>query len=415
MKRLFILSLTAITVLTGIYYINYTEDHARSVATLDKATVAVLEPIDMPDHIGWIDSIRRENPSLLTKNNAIRKTTYNIASGDTFNKILSKLGLENSIVSKLSYLASQKFNVSSFKIGQEITVYQKGSKPFKLEYPLSVTAVLQIDVEKLSVEILEKEVVTKVNDFKSNVITSLASTLAKKNRPTDLADKLLSIFAWDIDFMRLQKEDVFGIVYEEQSVDNEIIGSGKILSAYIIHEGRKFEAYYYQNDSLKGYFSPEGINYSHAPLEFDLITSLYKKRRYHPVKRRYRAHLGMDFMAEEGTPIEALKDGKIIAAGYRRANGNYVKIRHEDIITQYLHLSEIDTAITVGKEVAQGTVIGKVGSTGLSSGPHLCLRVWKNGRQKDPLKFDFKRRASVPADDMAAFMQMVKVQKAQLP
>lgn len=399
MKRLLVTSLTTLTVLTGIFYFQFSEGKKWNPTISDQATVARVPVIQIPDHIQWIDSLY-ENSSAGSNH-----TIYNIASGDTFYKILSKMGLDRKVANQLSSLAGRKFSVTGFKIGQEIKVFRTKGKPYRLEYPLSPTSSLEIDIKNLSVNITEKEVITRVHTFHSNVVTSIASTLSQKDIPTDLSDKLLSIFAWDIDFMKLQKEDIFGIVYEEQSADGEVIGSGKILSAYIIHEGKKFEAFYFSNDSVRGYFDANGINYSHAPLEFDLITSLYKKRRFHPVKRRYRAHLGMDFMAEEGTPIESLKDGTVIAAGYRRANGNYVKIKHDQIITQYLHLSEIAPGIKTGSKVKRGEVIGKVGSTGLSSGPHLCLRVWQNGKQKDPLKFDFERREDIPVSAIEDFRQ----------
>ncbi|MEL6561720.1 MAG: peptidoglycan DD-metalloendopeptidase family protein [Bacteroidota bacterium] len=414
MKRLIITAAIVTLLLSTFYFYNHFGTTDAPVAGYPESYVEKPTEIKIPDHIKWLDSLKSTNPELRDADEKV--TIYNISKGDSFASILIKLGLSKKTVNKLSFLASQKFNLSSFKIGEKIAIYTYYGEwqPYKLEYPLSKTSYLKIDVKKLAVNIIDKPISTKVRTFESTIITSLASTLSKKNAPTDLADKLLSIFAWDVNFMKLQKEDIFGVVYEEQSVDNEVIGSDKILSAYIEHNGKKYTAYYFENDSIKGYFDEEGLNYSRAPLEYELITSLYQKRRFHPVKRRYRAHLGMDFMAPEGTPISAIKEGTVVAAGFQRANGNYVKIRHEEITTQYLHLQSIDSNIKVGKFIKRGTVIGKVGSTGLSSGPHLCLRVWDKGKQKDPLNYKFDRRMAIPDELMDEFNDFVTKQNTLL-
>lgn len=401
--------------MSGIYFYNYFGNSESGFGRSSLTFVENPKEIFLPDQIKWLDSIKSANPDLLSGSEKV--TIYNISRGDSFAGILLKLGVNRKTVNKLSHLVSQKFNLASFKIGQEIAIYKYAGewKPYKLEYSLSKTSFLKIDINKLSVQVIEKPVTTQVNTLNSKIITSLANTLAVNNAPTDLADKLLSIFAWDVDFMKLQKEDIFGVVYEEQSVENEIIGSGKVLSAYIDHEGKRYTAYFYENDSMSGYFDSKGINYSRAPLDYELITSLYQKRRFHPVKRRYRAHLGMDFMAPEGTSVATLKEGTVISAGFQRANGNYVKIKHEYITTQYLHLASIDSAIRVGKYIKRGTKIGTVGSTGLSSGPHLCLRVWHKGKQKDPLDYSFERREAVPLQYIEEFNKTVDYQNTILP
>lgn len=414
MKRLIITTAIVLLLLSTFYFYNHFGTSETAVSIYSESYVEKPTEIKIPDHIKWLDSLIASNPALRDANEKV--TIYNISKGDSFASILMKLGLSKKTVNKLSFLASQKFNLSSFKIGEKIAIYTYYGEwqPYKLEYPLSKTSFLKVDVKKLSVKIVDKPVSTKINTFESTIVTSLANTLSKKNVPTDLADKLLSIFAWEVNFMKLQKEDIFGLAYEEQSVDNEVIGSGKILSAYIKHNGKKHIAYYFENDSIKGYFDSNGVNYSRAPLEYELITSLYQKRRFHPVKRRYRAHLGMDFMAPEGTPISAIKEGTVVAAGFQRANGNYVKIRHEQITTQYLHLQSIDSNIKAGKFIKRGTVIGKVGSTGLSSGPHLCLRVWEKGKQQDPLKYNFERRMAIPDELMGEFNDFVDRQNSLL-
>ncbi|MEL7219886.1 MAG: M23 family metallopeptidase [Bacteroidota bacterium] len=409
MKRYFFLILAVLCVTVVYLSLEYNKiESGNHGAEVSQATVLQPDRLALPNHFSWLDSIYRNTSGL--------KTTYEIKRGDTFARILQRQGIARKAVNKITHLVSNQLDLSTFQVGKELVIYRDGLEevPVKMEYTLSPTSMLVIDVPKASAAILEKEVITEVMSFHGNIITSVANTMQVKGLPTDLADKLLSIFAWDINFARLLKTDRVDMVYEAQIVDNEVIGSGKILAAVFTHKDKKYQAYYFEDDEVMGYFNEQGQNLSRAPLQFEMITSLYQKRRFHPVKRRYRAHLGMDFMADEGTPVTALKEGTIIAAGYRRANGNYVKIKHQKIITQYLHLSEIDPTVKVGKKITRGQPIGKVGSTGLSSGPHLCLRVWENGQQRDLLNYQFERNASITNLNRDAFAEVVSESNTML-
>ena len=152
-----------------------------------------------------------------------------------------------------------------------------------------------------------------------------------------------------------------------------------------------------------------------APLEFARITSRYSKNRFHPVQKRWKAHLGTDYAAPTGTPILATAGGQVIAATYTSANGNYVKIRHNGTYTtQYLHMSRIAKGMRPGTRVEQGQVIGYVGSTGLATGPHVCYRFWKNGKQVDPLREPMQRTEPLPAKLWASYEAQMKPLKAQI-
>jgi murein DD-endopeptidase MepM/ murein hydrolase activator NlpD len=154
-----------------------------------------------------------------------------------------------------------------------------------------------------------------------------------------------------------------------------------------------FWGFYFDQDSLGSFYDENGNSlqkaFLQAPVKFSRISSRYSKRRFHPVQKRYKAHLGTDYAAPHGTPIRSTGDGTVIAAGYTGGNGNYVKIRHNSIYTtQYLHMSKFAKGMKAGKAVKQGEVIGYVGSTGLATGPHVCYRFWKNGVQVDPFLQD---------------------------
>jgi murein DD-endopeptidase MepM/ murein hydrolase activator NlpD len=205
-----------------------------------------------------------------------------------------------------------------------------------------------------------------------------------------LIHSLSEVFAWQVDFYRIQKGDRFKVLYEQLLVDDEEAGIGKIIGAYFNHNEEDYYAVYFDQGSGISYFDENGQSlqkqFLKSPLRYKRISSRYTRRRYHPVLKRYKAHLGTDYAAPTGTPIRSVGDGVVEEARYSQYNGRYVKIRHNSVYTtQYLHMSRFGKGIKAGVKVTQGQVIGYVGSTGLANGPHLCFRFWKNGQQVDAL------------------------------
>ncbi|MBD3180630.1 MAG: peptidoglycan DD-metalloendopeptidase family protein [Candidatus Latescibacteria bacterium] len=229
---------------------------------------------------------------------------------------------------------------------------------------------------------------------------SLYHTIHENNLPGELAAALSNIYAWDIDFFtELRQGDYFRLVYEEKRIrkpGGEIVsGIGKIISCEFNCDGEKHYAFLYRNDGddFSDYFDEEGNSLRKqllkAPLSYTRISSNFSHRRYHPVLHRYRPHLGIDYAAPLGTPVHSTGDGTVIKASRTRANGNYVKIRHNsNYISYYLHLHRFASGIKYGAKVKQGQIIGYVGSTGYSTGPHLDYRIRKNGRFVNPRKLD---------------------------
>jgi murein DD-endopeptidase MepM/ murein hydrolase activator NlpD len=222
------------------------------------------------------------------------------------------------------------------------------------------------------------------------IYSSLYQTIDEMGGDPGLAWKLSRIYDWSVDFFRLQKGDSFKVIYEKKMVDGKEIGIVKILAAQFGHGGRVYNSYLYNFDKSNQYYDEEGNSmkrrYLKAPLEYSRISSGFSRRRFHPVQKRYKAHLGVDYAASTGTPIRSVGDGTVVAAGYSRYNGNYVKVSHtHSQATQYLHMSKIAKGVKKGQRVDQGEVIGYVGSTGLATGPHLCFRFWENGQQINPL------------------------------
>jgi murein DD-endopeptidase MepM/ murein hydrolase activator NlpD len=209
------------------------------------------------------------------------------------------------------------------------------------------------------------------------------------------------------------------VVFEEIFVKKKPIGIGNIMAARFDHKDKKFYAFYFEQDGRGSYYDQHADSmeeaFLKAPIKFSRITSGFSKRRFHPVLKKYKAHFGIDYAARTGTPIMSTGDGVVVKAGYDKSNGKYVKIRHNGVYsTQYLHMSRFAPGIKRGRNVRQGEVIGYVGSTGLATGPHLCYRFWKNGRQVNPSKEDIPSVEPVGTEYRDRFNQQMANLKQQL-
>ena len=237
----------------------------------------------------------------------------------------------------------------------------------------------------------KKQVITEQKSIAAIINNSLYITMLNNEASPELVIKLSQVFAWQIDFYRIQPGDYFKVIYEEEFVDEESVGIKNILGAYFNHTGEEFFAIPFEQDNTNQFFDENGKSlqkaFLKAPLEYSRISSRYSRRRFHPVQKIYKAHLGTDYAAPTGTPIRSVGDGVVTEASYSRGNGRYVKLKHNSIYTtQYLHMSRFAKGIKPGVRVKQGQIIGYVGSTGLATGPHLCYRFWRDGVQIDPLR-----------------------------
>jgi murein DD-endopeptidase MepM/ murein hydrolase activator NlpD len=243
---------------------------------------------------------------------------------------------------------------------------------------------------------------------------TINSSLYQDAKEAGLSDpmimRLASIFGWDIDFaLDIRDGDRFALIYEEVWREGEYLRDGAILAARFINRGESFEAVRYDAGNGPDYFAPDGRPMRKAflrtPLNFTRVSSNFNPRRLHPVTRRVRPHNGTDYAAPTGTPVWASGEGKVIEAGYTRANGNYVFIQHgNNIVTRYLHLSS--KAVSRGDRVRQGEVIGRVGATGLATGPHLHYEFLVNGVHRNPRTVDLPPAEPLPDEHMEAFSRM---------
>lgn len=275
--------------------------------------------------------------------------------------------------------------------------------------------------DSLLVEACQRKVDTLQRSIAGRIESTLSHTIEALNISHDLTNKFVDIFAWQVDFQRLQKGDQFKLIYEENLVEEKPVGIGRILGVYFEHSGNGYYAFPFDQGDGPDYFDEKGNSLRKAllkyPIEFTRISSRYSKNRFHPVVKVFRPHLGTDFAAPTGTPIRSVGDGIVEEAQYKTNNGNYVKIRHNGTYTTgYLHMSKIASGITPGTRVRQGQTIGYVGSTGLATGPHLCYRFWKNGVQVDALRIELPPSQPVKTDFFPAFEKVKEelIQRLQL-
>ena len=264
--------------------------------------------------------------------------------------------------------------------------------------------------DPVEVKKVKRPVQKKVEAASGYVESSLWNSMLDAKLSWELIGKMEEALAWTVDFYHVQKGDEFKLVYEQNYIDGEPVGIGRLLGAWYNSGGKEDFAIYYENENYNGFYDTEGRPtkraYLKAPVKFYRISSGYTKKRFHPVLKRYRAHLGTDYAAPYGTPIYSVADGRVTKVSYTRGNGKYVKIRHDrQHETQYLHMSRFRKGLKPGMRVRQGEVIGYVGSTGLATGPHVCFRFWKNGRQINHRRLNFPPPDPLPDEELPAFKQ----------
>lgn len=335
-----------------------------------------------------------------------------VKAGSTFSTLLAPLGLGPSAIDSLVQLARPVFDVSRMRAGHPMAFIfpeDTGTAPAYFVYESDPVDHVVFDLRPPYAVRLEKRPVhSEEKSLSVEVAGALWNDLANAGADPSIAVELSRVFAWTVDFYRIQKGDRFTMVYRQNTVGGLPYGTPVLLS--VRYEGADTrEAFLFNADGSsneQGYYDAAGKSlrkaFLQAPLKFSRISSGFSLRRFHPVQKQFKAHLGTDYAAPYGTPIQSVGDGVVTKAGYAAGNGNYVKIRHNGTYeTQYLHMRKI--LVKQGQVVKQGQTIGEVGSTGLATGPHVCFRFWKNGTQVDPRKEVQPSAEPLAAADMPAF------------
>ena len=331
----------------------------------------------------------------ILNNYEVKKDT--IDRGDSFGLILEKNELYYPKIFNIVNEVKKVFDIRRVNVGRPYTIlYSKDSirKPEYFIYQPSSIDYLVVSLgDSIYAEKRQKEVKLVEYEASGVIKSSLSETMQELGLSPLITNELSEIYAWNIDFFRLEKGDNFKILYTSKFIDDSIyIGLNRVHNAYFEHRGKPFYAIEYETDSIRGiteYFDENGKNLRRAfllsPVQFSRISSRYNLRRKIAYYGRVRPHYGTDFAAPVGTDIRATASGRVEKSGYTRANGYYIKIKHNATYsTQYLHMRK--KGLKVGTQVKQGDKIGEVGMTGYTSGPHVCYRFWKNGKQVDPLK-----------------------------
>ena len=321
-----------------------------------------------------------------------------VGKGDTFGDILEGQGIDYPEIYQALQKTKNDVDFRKLQIGKPYTlIYTKDSirklKAFVYHPTIEGYSLIQLR-DSVFGNTFKKTRTYKDLSASGIINNSLYLTLEEQDKDPLLTYYLSDIYAWTIDFFRLDKGDKFKVIYTEAYVDDSIpVGITKIKAAYFVHKGVERYAFEYETDSIKGiveYLDQDGKNLRRAflqsPIKFGRISSRYNlRRRIALYGNRVRPHKGTDFAAPVGTPIMSTANGTVIESSYTRANGRYVKVRHNNTYdTQYLHMRKSN--VKVGQFIEQGDVIGWVGMTGNTSGPHVCYRFWKNGIQVDPFK-----------------------------
>ena len=328
--------------------------------------------------------------------NFLDKVEGKVEWGDNLSSILSNYNVSYLIIDELNRKAKGVFDVRTIDTRHNYYLYSSQDSlhtPKYFVYQKSLTQFIVFSlIDPVEVKVFKKEVI-KLRKTATGVIkSSLWETMIDNNLDPILSEVLNNIYQWQIDAFDLKAGDKFRMIYEDTIVDGKSIGSDKIFTAEFVHMGVKYYAIPFTEDGIENYYDEKGNSlrraFLKAPLKVVRISSGFSNNRYHPVLKYYRPHHGIDYAAPRGTPVNSVGNGTVRQMGYQKnGGGRYIKIKHNSIYsTTYMHLDSYATGIKTGTRVVQGQMIGRVGSTGLATGPHLDFRFYKNGTAINPNK-----------------------------
>lgn len=318
-----------------------------------------------------------------------------IRKNDVFGNILNTHGVNTNLTLLLEHEAKDIFNIRNIRVGQPYHVVKKhecDDSPVAIIYEPDNFKYIVCDLrESVKVTLVEKEIELCEEVVSGKIESSLWGTLEAQGINPAIIDLMEEALSSSVDFYHTRKGDEFKLIYENKYVDGRLTGLGRLIAACYINDNGANYSILYKSKDYEGYFDAEGRparkSFLKAPVKFTRISSNYNLRRFHPIKGKTIPHLGTDYAAPYGTEIRSVSDGVVTASAYNGGNGNFVKVKHDNVYeTQYLHMSRFAKGIRPGVRVRQGQTIGYVGATGLATGPHVCFRFWKNGRQVNHLK-----------------------------
>ncbi len=349
-----------------------------------------------------------------------------VQKGQFFSTLLNSLGMGASDVYALTNACDSVFDVRTLRVGNNYKAYftaddvpsegeTSGRRLRYLVYERDKMSSIVFDCQPpYSAWVYEKPVTYVERYADVTINSSLWNDMRAAGAPAVLILNLSDIYAWTIDFFGLQKGDQFKVLYQEKLCDGEVVAVDTVRYAVFSHNGKDFPAIMFdQKDGGNIWWNEAGESmrkaFLKAPLNYSRISSGFTYTRTHPITRKVQPHTGVDYAAPAGTPVMTIGDGVVLSVGYQGHGGNTVKIRHNSVYTTaYLHLSKFASGLKAGQRVKQGEIIGYVGSTGRSTGPHLDFRVWKNGTPINPLTMDSPPAEPIKEENKAAFEAAIK-------
>jgi len=344
-----------------------------------------------------------------------------IPPGKTIIALLNPYGFSASRIIQLREAIKQTYDLARIPAGNKLRLLKQAEDWIGLQLELDPERYLEIDLrsEKPEATIKSHPTETRLVLVKAIIKDSLIQAVNEAGEGDLLALMLAEIFGWNIDFyLDLRKGDIFRLLVEKKYLNGQFVTYGPILAAWFINQNQSHEAYRFQfpDSGQADYFDQNGNSlrkeFLKSPLRYARITSRFSSRRLHPIRKIYRPHYGIDYAAPVGTPVQATASGVVTFAGWNGAAGRMVRIRHKNAYeTMYLHLQKLAPGIKVGTRVESGQVIGYVGSSGESTGPHLDYRLLYHGKYVNPLSWKFQPAEPLPEQHRPAFFQQVQVLK----
>lgn len=342
-----------------------------------------------------------------------------IEQNQMLSEILNERGINPVQINDIERKSESTFSVRKLRVGKNYHLLLTRDSLSKIDYfiydisPVDYVVYSFCDSVHSFLGAIPTDTIVK--SISSSIDYSLWNSMIDNNASPELAGFLSDVYSWTIDFFGIQPKDSFFVCYQEVYADSVAVGLGSILASNFITGGSDHYAFYYKYNNDRGeYFDEKGNSlrraFLKAPLEYRRISSTFSNARVHPVTKIVRAHHGVDYAAPSGTPVYSVGDGVVVARAWdSKGGGNYIKIKHNGTYTtEYMHLRGFAKGISIGKSVSQGELIGYVGSTGISTGPHLDYRVFKDGMAINPLRMDLPAVDPIVESDMPAYLTSVK-------
>ncbi|WP_153915323.1 peptidoglycan DD-metalloendopeptidase family protein [Shewanella sp. TC10] len=384
----------------------------------ESSPIADLNPLAASDNTILTPTKDAENAVPYREADLLSHKAYKVSKGDTFGGLANRAGLTPRDVYQITRLPKSKKNLLKIMPGEEIIVTKDAQDEItQISYQMDKISTLLISKnEDKFEETVNVKTITLENKFiTANISSNFWNAAATAGLSANHIMQLANIFGWDIDFaLDIRKDDHFSLMYEEEYVDGQYIGTGNILAAEFYNQGERYTAVRYTDGE---YYSESGNSmrkaFLRSPVDFKYVSSSFNPRRLHPVTGQVKAHRGVDYVAAIGTPIKAAGKGKVVEASYNKYNGNYVFIKHNDTYTtKYLHLNK--RKVKRGDSVKQGEIIGTLGKTGRVTGAHLHYEFIVNGVHRNPRTVKLPKSQPIDKKERTQFAALSKQLMAKI-